>query len=483
MRAARSTWEAHWQELGELLRTERADFTAERAPGARRNRRIFDGTPQQAARGLASALDGMLKGRQSQWFHLRPEDEALAADDTVRAWVRAVEQRMWRALYDDRAHFAARSFETDLDLVVFGTGVFFTQELPGRGLQFRAFHLRDTLVAENERGEIDTVFRWFRLSARQAVQRFGAERVGARTTERLREGAKDKQRFLHVVVPRHDWADSVAGDVTLPFVSAWVDVDSDHLIGVGGYHEMPYAVPRWETVTGEVYGRSPAMLALPDVQTLNAISQTLLKAGQKAVDPPLLVAQEGLVSGVRLFPGGITYVDYSNVPGGQRPIDPLTAGANMPLGLEMENRRRDMVWAAFFRNVLQLPVAAPNMTATEVLERKAEFMRIIGPTFARLESEYVAPIVKRVFGLLFRAGALPPPPDVLAGRPVRFALDSPVMRAQKQMEATAMRGALDQAAPFLELDPTAAAQIDPDVALRLIFEAHGVDGVLRGRAG
>ncbi len=486
LRAARSTWEAHWQELGELLRTERADFTGEPSPGERRTRRIFDGTPQQAARGLASALDGMLKGRQSQWFHLRPEDDGLAQDETVRAWVRDIEQRMWRTLYADRAHFAARSFETDLDLVVFGTGVFFTQELPGHGLHFRAFHLRDTVIAENDRGEIDTVFRAFRLTPRQAVQRFGAERVGAGTRAQLRDGSRRKQRFLHAVMPRQDWAalaGSPAGEPTaLPVASAWIDVDSDHLIGVGGYHEMPYAIPRWETVTGEVYGRLPAMLALPDVQTLNAISQTLLKAGQKAVDPPLLVAQEGLVSGVRLFPGGITYVDYGNVPGGQRPIDPLIGGANLPLGLEMENQRRDMVWSAFFRNVLQLPVTGPNMTATEVLERKAEFMRIIGPTFARLESDYVAPVIKRVFGLMFRAGAFPPPPETLRGRPVRFAFDSPVMRAQKQMEALATRGALEQAAPFLELDPAAADHIDPDAALRLIFEAHGVDGLLRGRA-
>ena len=482
LRAARSSWEAHWQELGELLRTERADFTAEPGPGERRTRRVFDGTPQQAARGLASALDGMLKGRQSQWFHLRPEGDALAQDEAVRAWVRDIEGRMWRALYADRAHFAARSFETDLDLVVFGTGVFFTQELPGHGLHFRAFHLRDTLIAENDRGEIDTVLRSFRLTPRQAVQRFGAERVGARTRELLRDGSRRKLRFLHAVMPRQDWAALSGEPAALPVASAWIDADSQHLIGVGGYHEMPYAIPRWETVTGEVYGRSPAMLALPDVQTLNAISQTLLKAGQKAVDPPMLVAQEGLVSGVRLFPGGITYVDYSNVPGGHRPIDPLVGGANLPLGLEMENQRRDMVWAAFFRNVLQLPVAGPNMTATEVLERKAEFMRLIGPTFARLESDYVAPIVKRVFGLMFRAGALPPPPENLRGRPVRFAFDSPVMRAQKQMEALATRGALEQAAPFLDLDPAAADHIDPDAALRLIFEAHGVDGLLRGRA-
>ena len=148
----------------------------------------------------------------------------------------------------------------------------------------------------------------------------------------------------------------------------------------------------------------------------------------------------------------------------------------------MQKDARDQIWAAFFRNVLQLPVDAPRMTATEVLERKAEFMRIIGPTFARLESDYVAPIVKRVFGLMFRAGALPPPPDVLRGRPVRFAFDSPVMRAQKQMEALATRGALEQAAPFLELDPAAADHIDPDAALRLIFEAHGADALLRGQA-
>ena len=481
LKSARAGWESHWQSLAELLRTERADFTAAQSPGGDRRAKVFDSTPQQAVRGLASALDGLLKGRQTRWFRIRSEDPDLARDGGVDAWLRDVDARMWRAIFDEKARFSDRSFEVDLDLVTFGTGVFFVEEIVGRGLNFRAFHLRDTLVAENNLGEIDTVFRSFRYTARQAAQQFGEDRLGAKTREALGgegQGRPEQRfRFLHAVLPRDE---ASLADGGLRFASMWIDVESEHLIGEGGYHEFPYAVPRWETVTGEVYGRSPGMLALADAQTLNAMSATLLKAGQKAVDPPLLVAQEGLVSSVRLFPGGINYVDYSAVPSGRPPIDPLQSGAQMPLGLEMENQRRDMIWAAFFRNVLQLPVEAPQMTATEVLQRKQEFLRVIGPTFARLEASYIAPVVNRVFGLMMRAGAFAPLPEVLQGQRLQFEFDSPVSQAQKQIEALAMRGALEQAAPLIQLDPAAADNIDKDKAVRLIFEANGAEGLLRG---
>lgn len=35
----------------------------------------------------------------------------------------------------------------------------------------------------------------------------------------------------------------------------------------------------------------------------------------------------------------------------------------------------DQLWVAFFRNVMRLPTEPPRMTATEILERKAEFVR------------------------------------------------------------------------------------------------------------
>ncbi len=484
LKASRGTWEKHWQELAEVLRTDRADFTATRTAGGSRTEQVFDSTPQQAARGLASALDGMLKGRQSQWFNIRAEDEDLNEIDEVKNWLRDVDRRLWRALFDDQAHFADRSFETDQDLVVFGTGILFTEEVPGRGLNFRAIHLRDALIAENSLGDIDTVFRYFSFSGRQAVQQFGLDRLGAKTREALRGGGQSKPdarfQFLHVVLPRVDLDPNHPGALGKPFASLWIDVDSEHLIGEGGYHEFPYAIPRWETVTGEVYGRSPGMLALADARTLNAMSRTNLDAGEKVANPPLLAASDGLTSNVRLFPGGINYIDYDSVPAGRRPLEPLITGANLPISLEMENQRRDMIWAAFFRNVLQLPINAPQMTATEILERKEEFLRVIGPTFGRLESGYIAPIVNRVFGLMKRAGAFAPPPDILRDRRITFAFDSPVSQARKQIEALAVRGALEQAAPFLELNPAAVDLINSEEAIRTIFAANGADGLLLG---
>ena len=41
------------------------------------------------------------------------------------------------------------------------------------------------------------------------------------------------------------------------------------MLDEGGYRTFPYAISRYVTAPGETYGRSPAMLALPSIKTLN----------------------------------------------------------------------------------------------------------------------------------------------------------------------------------------------------------------------
>ena len=311
LQAGRGVWESHWQELAEFMLPRRAGFSREQAPGAKRTERQYDGAPMQAARGLAASLDGMLKPRTATWFSLRAADPDLNRRAEVRRWLEDAERRLRNALYDPRARFLQRSGEVDLDLVVFGTGVLYVGEKVGeRRLLFRAHHLRGVYLAEDADGEIDTVFRVFRLTARQAAQAFGADAIGEKTREALRDGNPEAEfDFLHAVYPRHGRDPRRTGATALPWASVFVDIASERLISEGGFADMPYVTPRWDTAPDEVYGRSPAMLALPDVATLNQIGKTLLRAGHKAVDPPLLAPDDGIKATPRTWPGGITYYD------------------------------------------------------------------------------------------------------------------------------------------------------------------------------
>ncbi|MGE0255070.1 MAG: portal protein [Alphaproteobacteria bacterium] len=482
----RAGWLAHWQELAEVMLPGRADFTGVAggggAAGARRAAGLYDGTPMLARRALAAALDGLLKPKTARWFSLRAADRAADRDEATRRWLGEAERILTDALYARPARFIQASGEVDNDLVTFGTGVLFIGERRDLGgLVFRSIHLRDAVVDSDGDGTVDTIFVTLRRTARQAARAWGEANLGARTRAALRQerGPEHEFTFVQAVMPRADalGADAPAGRADaggLPFASLLIDVESAHLVAESGFHEFPFAVPRWETAPGEVYGRSPGMVALPDARTLQAMGKTLLIGGQKAVDPPFWVADDAVIGAPRTYPGGITYIDSSVLREGRGiPSGPIETGKNIPLGREMQNDVREQVWQAFFRNVLNMPVAGPAMTATEVIERREEFVRTIGPVFGQLEADYVAAVVERAFAVLLRAGAFPPPPDALRGRGVRFEYVSPVARARRQMEALGLARAAELMAPFAAVEPGMMERFDADAIARDVPEIFG----------
>ena len=76
---------------------------------------------------------------------------------------------------------------------------------------------------------------------------------------------------------------------------------------------------------------------------------------------------------VRTIPGGLNF--YRS--GTRDRIEPLNIGANNPLGLNMEEQRRQAIRAAFYVDQLILGTG-PQMTATEVVQRTEEKMRLLG---------------------------------------------------------------------------------------------------------
>jgi len=446
LQGARGAWLGHWEDLARLHLPRRMGFTSSPVNGDRRTEDLYDGTPMQAARGLANAIGGMLRPPGMNGLKMKADDGG--DDDEAQAWLASSGDKVKEALETPKARFRQATGEADLDLVVFGTAVLFENESvrgPVSNLMFQSLHLKDVCVFYNDEGEPEGMFRTRDYTVRQAIARFGQDNLSQALRQKLTSNPigtlDEKLKMLHVVIPRKDAKPGAVLARNLPFADYWIEVDAKHRVKVGGFHEFPFIVPRWDTSSGEDYGRSPGMIALPDAATLQAMGETMLVAGQRVADPPLMAPNDGSFSEANTFPGGISYYDVETaaVMGGKNPFFPLETGANLPITREMQMDVREQVFAAFYRNVLNLPVDGPEMTATEVVQRKEEFIREIGPVFGRLETDYTAPMVNRAFSIMLRAGAFDPIPESLQGRSVRFEYESPVKRIRQQIEASAAR--------------------------------------------
>ncbi|MFP4476809.1 MAG: portal protein [Desulfatibacillaceae bacterium] len=467
--AERARWESTWQDILDHVLPRRAGILGADTPGARRGAKVYDSTPTRALVRLAAALNSMLTNPASRWFHLEVEDPEQNARQETRAWLEQVATAIQRGL--EASNFATEVHETYLDLGCLGTACMFMEEGADTDFNFSTRHIREVYVAEDDKGRVDTVFRKFSLTARQMLRRWGADACGERIAEQARKKPEDRRDILHCVLPRDEWRPGRAGRENLPWASVWVDLETRRRLDEGGYHEFPYCVPRWLKASGEKYGRSPALDALADIRTLNAMARTLLVTGEKVANPPLNVPDENTC--VKNTPGGINYYDTRTMAR----IEPIAVGANLPLNFEMIREKRDAVADAFFANQLQL-IDSRRMTAEEVRARVAENLRVLGPTFGRLQSEFFAPVVARCYGILLRNGKLPEPPASLAGQPIAVRYKSPLARSQRAHEAQAVSLLAGTALDWARTLPEVLDNVDLDAAIRALGEMDGVPAEL-----
>jgi hypothetical protein len=480
LKGKRDPWLDLWQELAEVYLPGQTSFTTKKMPGERTNEAIYDSTPRRAARELASAIDGLIKPKTANWFEPSFEDEEVLDNPEVKGWLEHVQGAMWRAIYSTDARFVQRSAEVDSALPIYGWGVLWIAENRARnGIIFKSFHNKDVAFDENGEGVIDTLAIDEDLTARQAIARFGAENVHPKIIEALE--SKNAQtnsqtfKFSQLIVPRYDFLANKIGGRAFPFKSITVDCSNKKIMKEGGFHEFPAAVPRWDTEADQCYPRSPAMVALPDALTLQAISKTLLIAGERSADPPLMVPSDGFLSPIRTHPGGVSVFDTQALTDGnlKTPVFPLPTSNALPVGREMQADYRFQVESSFYKEVLNLP-AEGMQTATEVLERKEQFIRALGPIFGRLEADYIGTMTRRIFAIMERAQAFLPRPQIVAEMPVTFRYQSPLQQARKALDVAGLNRTLQVVAPLLASQPDLIDHIDADQIFRDSPEWSGI---------
>ena len=434
LQAKRQVWESHWQEVSDYMLPRKSDVNTERTRGDKRNIKIYDGTAVHSLELLASSLHGMLTSAAQRWFQLRFKEAMLNDSDEAKEWLEDAMDKMYVAI--SRSNFQTEIFENYHDLIAFGTSCLFIEEDKEDIVRFSARHIKEIYISENERGFVDTIYRKFKLTAKAALEKFGKDNISRDLAVKFTKTPFDDVEIVHVVRPRSIFDQNKLDKQNMPFQSVYMEYDTGHIISIGGFREFPYVVPRYLKASNEIYGRSPGMNSLADVKVLNKMVEVSLKAAQKQVDPPLLVPDDAMILPVRTAPGSLNY--YRS--GSRDRIESLNIGANNPLGLNMEDQRRRSISRTF--HVDQLLIQENRtMTATEVMQRNQEKMKILGPVIGRLQQELLQPLIIRVFNIMLRNKQFLQAPEVLINQEVDIEYVSPVAVAQKgsQLESI-MRG-------------------------------------------
>lgn len=477
----RHNWDGHWTEISQLMWPEADDFLTQRNQGGgeKRNQRVFDSTAARALWKFSAAIESLLIPRQMTWHRLRSSNEELNKAPRVEAWFEEATRIMFAVRNSPKANYYAQAHEGYMSIGAFGNKCIFVDEpKTGRGIRYRYCHIGKVYVATNHEGMVDTVYRKFPLSAKAAYQKWG-ERAGAKVLTALESKPWTEFDYLHVVAPRDDVDPESFGPESKPWISLYIGCEDKAVVEEGGYHEMPYLYSRWSVAPGEVYGRSPAMGALPDTKGLNRMMRDYWTVSHKAANPPLLLHNDGVLgqssNPVRLIPGGLNYGGVS--ADGRALIQPLLSGAQ-PDGIKdiMEQSREatnDWFLITLFRILAEDPRA--NVTAFEIAQRMQEKGELLAPAVGRLQSEDLGPEIERSLAILMRQGALPPlPPELLeAGGEYEIEYVSPATQYQRAGELVGIERTVAGMAPFAALDPEIMLKFDAEEIAQIYQEVTG----------
>lgn len=478
----RGTLTSYWQGVAENFYPERADFTVIRTLGDSFTENLYSSYPLLVRRDLGNTLGTMQRPKATKWFHMGvARDDHL--DQAGREWLEEKTDVMRRAMYDRRSLFAKASKEADMDISSFGQAVKSIEESADRSrMLYRCWHLRDCAWIENSEGQIDTMHRKWKPTARELLQLFPGKCHSkvVKCVEGQNKEPEKKINVRHVVIPREDYNEDYPGK-HLKFMSCFIDVDNKHMIEITGKPYFCYVVPRWQTVSGSQYAYSPAtVIALPDARLLQATTQTLLEAGEKYVSPPMIGVEEAIRGDLAIYAGAVTWVDSAYDERLGEVLRPLSQDkSGMPIGMELADRTSAVLREAFFLNTLTMPPAssAPDMTAYEVGQRVQEYIRQASPIFEPLEDEDNAATCERTFEVMMLNGAFGSREDIpesVRGQEVSFRFESPLhdaverQKGQKFMEAS---GLIAQAMP---LEPTVKSHLDVTTAFRDALMSVGV---------
>ena len=361
----REPWLRRWSDARKYTMPETDEDTAN----------LFDATAADAVDNLSASLYTLLTPPESLWLTLVPESE-LSPDANIAT-------NALRANLND-SNFYTTIHQCYLDLVTLGTACLFMSENPigaASAFLFTAIPMSDIAILPN------AVFHTTSMPLSDAVKKYPTWTVPKNLRDALAENL----------------VQSLVGTE----FTAWLDAGGDienNIVATGVFETNPYLIFRWSVSSGEIYGRGPVLRALPDIKTANKVVELVLKNATISVSGIWMADDDGVINlnNINLTPGAIIPKAV-----GSSGLTPLTSGANFDVSQIILKDLRERIRHALLADRLGL-LSEKEMTATEIMARNSDMMRILGATYGRLLHEFIRPLCERGLQILGRRGVIEP---------------------------------------------------------------------------
>ena len=472
LKQIRLPYEPLWKDVTDYVLPRRSFWDIDATPGKKPKKKLFDGTALTELQLLVDGTLGNLVSSVLRWLRLAMENRQQNELPWVRDWLEEVENVLYAEFA--RSNFYEAMSEFFLDAASIGTAIMLVDDdIADKRIIYSTRHIKECYLAEGKNGYVDTLYREFPISNRQAMQTWG-NKLSILRKERVKIDPFGRAKIIHACFPRAEREPGKVDALNKSWSSIYIDKQfhKNEFIEEGGYDDFPYLVWRWRKNSDENYGRSPAGDAIQDVMRLNQIGKTSLQVAQLAAEPPLNIpaAQKGME---KIIPRGYNY--YTNP---KELITPINLASNYSVTKDQEAEIKDQIRNMFRTKMYLLmeQLEGGPYTATEIRERQGEKATVQGPMIGRLNSECLVPLIKRTYKIAERNGLIPPPPpDLEQGGRVHIEFQGPLALQTKKYHQ--MQG-IDTGMLFIEgmqqKFPESLDNVDADELMRIGLDSKGM---------
>jgi len=480
-------WLPLWRDISDYIAPDMGRWNLSDAnEGKRRDQKIINSTSRAALKILASGMFSGMTSPSRPWFKLATPDAALMEFGPVKSWLHQAERVMQDVFARSNLYNVLPTLYGELG--GFGIGAIACMPDDDEFVRFYNFTAGSYMAATSSRQQVDTLYREFRMTARQMEQQFGRDAMSQAAQSLLSSNPDAWVDVCHAVEP-NDKRDSGRPDNrNMPFRSVYWEKggDSDALLRQSGFQTSPIMVPRWDVNGENVYGHGPGSVALGDTKALQLMEKRKAQMLEKLVNPPMGAPASLRGQRASILPGDITYLDMTNVGQQFAPLHEINPSAYTALRGEIE-AHEERINSAFFVDLFLMISSMDDVrTATEIAARKEEKMLMLGPVLERMNDELLDPLIDRVFNLMIEQSSprwsgllpgkplLPPPPQELAGMDLNVEYVSILAQAQKALGVTGIERVVSFAGNLAGIYPDIVDKLNLDQA---VDEYAGMSGV------